>query len=203
MDFERTPAAGGLPGETAGWRTLPNLLTALRMVLIAPFVWLAVRGDDLAALGIWIVAGLTDTLDGHFARRLRQSSQFGRLADPLADKLLTGAAFIVLAVFRGGLSAIPMWLMAAVIARDILILLGSLLVYSAVRNSGFRPTFLGKLNTLIELLVVTWFLAATRFPALAPALPALYAAALVSIAASALDYLVQGLRMVRREAGKP
>ncbi len=200
MDLGRSSAVdvpkGGIPGETSSWRTLPNLLTALRIVLIAPFVYVAVRGNDMAALGIWIAAGLTDTLDGYFARRLRQSSQFGRLADPLADKLLTGAAFLVLAAFRSGLSAIPLWLMAAVIARDILILLGSLLVYSAARNSGFRPTFLGKLNTFLELLVVTWFLAATRVPLLATALDALYAAALISIAASALDYLVQGLRMV-------
>lgn len=183
--------------ETADWRTIPNLLTALRVVLIAPLIYCAIAGKDEAALAIWIVAGLTDLLDGHIARRWRQASKLGRLADPVADKLLTGAAFLVLTAFRTGLSAMPLWLMVAVIGRDILILAGCLVVYKLTRSTGFRPTFLGKANTLIEITLVTWFLASTGIPLLAPALPWLYVVTLASIIASMSDYLLQGLRMVR------
>jgi phosphatidylglycerophosphate synthase len=91
----------------------------------------------------------------------------------------------------------PSWIMLAVILRDALILFGCLVVYRMTRNTGFKPTFLGKANTLIELLVVTWFLTSSRIPSLREALPALYVVALVSIFASAGDYVLQGIRMVR------
>jgi cardiolipin synthase len=188
--------------ETRNWRTIPNLLTALRMLLIVPFTCFALAGRDVAALAIWVVAGSTDSVDGYVARRLRQASRLGRLADPVADKLLTGAAFLVLSAFRGGLSAIPLWLMIAVIGRDILILLGCLAVYSSTRSTGFRPTLLGKANTFVELLVVTWFLASTPLPFLARALPALYVTALISILASAGDYTMQGIRMMHDAPSK-
>ncbi|HWB85765.1 MAG TPA: CDP-alcohol phosphatidyltransferase family protein [Bryobacteraceae bacterium] len=192
----------GISGETADWRTLPNLLTALRILLIAPFVYAAVQGMDIIALGVWIAAGLTDLLDGYFARSLKQSSKLGRFADPVADKLLTGSAFVALSLFRDGRSAIPLWLMWAVILRDILILAGCLVVYGLSRSNRFRPKLLGKLNTFIEILVVTWFLSASAFPMWSPALATLYAVALISIVASAGDYSWQGIRMVRESTNE-
>jgi cardiolipin synthase len=187
-----------MPPETASWLTVPNLLTLLRLALIWPFAALAADGRDTAALAVFLAAALTDGLDGAMARRLGQRSKAGRLLDPLADKLLTGAAFVVLALFRGDARAVPLWIMGAAVARDALILAGSAVIYGARRDSGFQPSALGKLNTAVEAGVVLGFLAATPLPGLAPLLPVLYGLMAATLAASAAGYLRTGLRMLRK-----
>ena len=179
------------------WLTIPNVLTLLRLLAIIPFSLWAMQGKDRQALILFFVAGLTDTLDGTIARRFGQTSKIGRLLDPLTDKLFTGASFIVLSVFRGGLSNIPLWVMFAVLLRDVLILAGSFFVYSAKRNSGFKPSIWGKLNTLLEIAVVICFLAVPDVPFVAATLPTLYVILLISLLISLSDYLRVGLRMLR------
>jgi cardiolipin synthase len=180
--------------------TIPNALTIGRLVAIVPFAFLAMHGKDRAALILFLVAGLTDTLDGTIARRFGQTSKIGRLLDPLADKLFTGAAFVVLSVFRGDLASIPIWVMVAVLLRDVLILCGSFLVYRASRSSGFHPSVYGKLNTLLEIGIVVCFLAQPDFPFLMTIIPGAYVVLLISLLVSAGDYLRTGLRMVREPA---
>jgi phosphatidylglycerophosphate synthase len=90
--------------------------------------------------------------------------------------------------------------MTAVVLRDALILLGCWVVYRVAHDTGFRPTLFGKLNTLIELLVIAWFLAGSRWPETAAALPGLYVLMTVSIVASFADYARQGVRMLRGSA---
>jgi cardiolipin synthase len=184
-------------GETESWRTLPNLLTALRILLIVPFGYYAVHGQDINALVIFVIAGLTDTLDGTLARWLNQRSKLGRLVDPIADKFLTGIAYIILSLFRDGRPAIPTWLMAAVIARDILILSGSWLVYRIAQTTAFQPTIFGKLNTLIELSVIAGFLGMTYFPEVASVMPVFYVVTAVSILVSFSGYARQGIQMIQ------
>ena len=160
-----SPVAPNSPAtERDVWLTIPNALTVLRLISVAPFAWLAMRGSDRAALILFVVAGLTDTLDGTIARHWHQKSRIGRLLDPLVDKLFTGAAYVVLSAFRGGLSSIPVWVMVAVILRDILILCGSLVVYKGSRNSDFQPSIYGKLNTFLEIGIVVLFLSQSDFP---------------------------------------
>ncbi len=185
------------PPESSAWLTLPNILTLMRLAMIVPFAGLAMAGSDLAALAVLVAAGLTDVADGFIARRFGQASKIGRLIDPLADKLMTGAAFVILALYRGVLPAIPVWLMAAALARDVLILGGSALIYGLQRNSGFKPSMLGKLNTFVEIGVVVWFLASTGWTAVAPLLPVVYGLMLVTLVASTADYLLMGMRMLR------
>lgn len=190
--------AGRTPGaETAAWRTLPNLLTVARIALIAPFAWLCIHGFDVAALAVFVGAGLTDIVDGTLARRFGQRSKFGRLADPLADKLLTITAFLVLSFFRAGLRAIPLWLVIAVIARDVLILTGSLIVYLKTRSTAFQPNVYGKANTFIELAVIVVVLASSRLLYVARLLMPIYILLLASLLVSTAEYLLQGLRMLR------
>lgn len=185
--------------ERNRWLTIPNALTALRLLSIVPFALFAMRARDRAALILFVVAGFTDMLDGVIARRFGQASKIGRLLDPIADKLFTGVAFVVLAAFRPGISSIPMWVMWAVVARDILILTGSLIVYSARHNTGFKPSVYGKLNTLLELFVVVCFLATAEIPFIGRTLPALYVVLLVSLLVSLSDYLRTGLHMLRSQ----
>jgi cardiolipin synthase len=170
----------------------------LRLIAIVPFALAAMRGRDWVALVIFILAGLTDTLDGTIARHFQQASRIGRLLDPLADKLFTGVAYVVLAGFRQGFVRIPLWVMSLVILRDVLILSGSYLVYRVSRNSGFKPSIFGKLNTFVEIGVVVCFLAQADLPFITPILPALYVILLLSLLLSTGDYLRSGLRMMRR-----
>ena len=186
--------------ESSAWLTIPNFLTALRLLSIVPFVVWASQGKDDQALALFLLAGLTDTLDGTIARRLGQQSKIGRLFDPLVDKLFTGAAFIVLSAFRSGLTRIPTWVMIAVLLRDALILLGSLLVYSTSKVTSFKPSVWGKLNTFVEIGLVVLFLAQFQLPWIAIALPFLYIVLLLSLIVSGGDYVKAGIHMLNSAA---
>lgn len=188
--------------ESSAWLTIPNALTVARILALIPFASWAMAGRDSAALIVFFLAGLTDTLDGAIARRFGQSSKFGRLLDPLADKLFTGVSFVVLSLFRRALPHIPIWLMIAVLLRDLLILSGSFVVYNRSRDSGFKPSIYGKLNTFFEIGTVILFLAQTQLPPIAIILPFCYAIVLISLLISAGDYLRTGLRMME-QAGRP
>lgn len=183
--------------ERAAWRTVPNLLTLLRLALVVPFAWFAILGRDMEALGVFALAGLTDAFDGYIARRFGQRSKFGRLADPVADKILTSTAFVVLSAFRGQFVSLPLWLMAAVVLRDVLILIGCFVVYLVTRSTAFRPTISGKINTILEIFAIVCFLASASLPAISQALGPLYLVLLVSIVISAADYVLLGFRMIR------
>ncbi len=192
-----TTGAPRLEGvETANWLTIPNLLTASRLLLTIPFLYCVLHGRDVDALIVFVVAGLSDCLDGFLARRLDQSSFLGRLADPAADKVLSGSAFIALAFFHPG-SAMPAWVAMTVVARDVLILVGSLAVYASTRNSAFHPSFLGKLNTVLEILVVVLFLSSPLSREIAKSLGPLYIILAFSIVLSFGGYVLQGASMYR------
>ena len=195
-------AENSIGGEVATWRTIPNLLPGLRVLLILPFAYFAMNGEDLKALAVFALAGVTDALDGSVARWLNQTSMLGRLIDPVADKLLMGISYVVLSLLRRGNSAIPIWVMAVVIGRDVFILVGCWIVYRMVHDTGFKPTLAGKVNTLIEIGVIVWFLAGSRFPVLSAGLTPLYVVMTLSIVVSANDYARQGVKMVRAASGK-
>jgi|SRR5579875_1082136 len=183
--------------EKTIWLTIPNLLTIARLVLIPPFAWLCARGDDMTALTVLLFAGFTDTLDGTLARRFNQRSKLGRLLDPIADKLLTSVSYLVLSLFRAGLH-IPVWVAVAVISRDVLILTGSFAVYARTGSTAFKPDVFGKANTFIEIGVIVVFLVSSRLALLGPLLIWIYFLLLVSLLVSTIDYLLQGLRMMRQ-----
>jgi cardiolipin synthase len=182
--------------ETTNWLTIPNLLTAFRLMLTIPFLYFVVHGRDVGALIVFVVAGLSDCLDGFLARRLDQSSLLGRLVDPAADKVLTCSAFVALAFFHPG-SAMPEWVAMTAVARDVLIVIGSLAVYVGTQNSAFRPSFLGKFNTVVEILVVVLFLSSPLSREIANSLDPLYIILALSIVLSFGSYVLQGASMYR------
>jgi cardiolipin synthase (CMP-forming) len=199
MSLERRLPRSPGSSERHLWLTIPNAITLLRLLAVVPFFYLVTRGNDRGALILFVAAGITDSLDGVIARRLGQTSKYGRLLDPIVDKLFTGVSYVALSAFRRGLPHIPTGIMAAVLARDALILAGSLLVYGKSRNSGFKPSVYGKLNTFIEIGVVVCFLAASDIRPIAPMLPFFYVLLLVSIVLSAVDYTRTGLRMMQAQ----
>ena len=149
-----------------GIRDVPNLLSALRLVA-APFAaWLIIAGHDTAALVVFALAGLSDGLDGFIARRWGVTSDFGAWLDPVADKLLM--LLSLAALFIAGMT--PLWLVALVVARDIAIIMGFLLVKLFALPTATSPLFIGKLSTVVQLLYVLGALVLLAFDLDAPQL---------------------------------
>jgi cardiolipin synthase len=132
------------------FRTAPNLLTLLRICL-APFLVDAVlEGKFALSFGLFVAAGLTDALDGLLARVLQQRTRLGQYLDPVADKLLLSAIFLVL--MHEGL--IPTMVTVLVFGRDVGILLVAAILYAAVGRREFKPSIFGKANTLAQVSAV-------------------------------------------------
>ena len=132
------------------FRTAPNLLTLLRICL-APFLVAAIlEGRWALSFILFIVAGLTDALDGTLARLLKQRTMLGQYLDPVADKLLLSTLFLVL--LHQGL--IPTRVTVLVFGRDVGILLVSAILYAAAGRREFRPSIFGKANTVAQVSAV-------------------------------------------------
>lgn len=191
--LEDPPTAidGGSP-----W-TAANLLTLVRIGLTFPFLYLVGEGRFGAALVVFFLASVTDFADGYIARRFQQQSRLGRILDPLADKLLITAAFVVMAIPHQGFPSIPVWLAGAVVGRDLLIALGSLAVYWITKFKDFNPTLLGKLTTFAELGLIVWFLVFHTTGILIFLLPFLYAIVVVAVVLSGTEYAIRGFRILK------
>ena len=131
---------------------IPNALTLFRLGLIVPFVFSLFDHQYKDAFYIFIIAGLSDGLDGWLARCFHWQSFFGSFVDPMADKLLVAASFISLAL----LGSLPWWLVVLVFLRDFTISMGVLAWYWFIRRKlDFEPTLLSKCNTTLQLVLVT------------------------------------------------
>jgi cardiolipin synthase (CMP-forming) len=135
--------------------TYANQLTILRMVFVPCFVILLIYGHPKAATLVFLLAGLTDGLDGLLARKLQQKTVLGSFLDPMADKLLLTAAFVTLTIPSLPMPLhIPTWLTVLTISRDVLIALSVLIIHLQTQHSSFPPTLLGKCTTAVQLLMV-------------------------------------------------
>jgi cardiolipin synthase (CMP-forming) len=131
-------------------RSAPNLLTLLRLIFV-PFVVVAIQQQKYAwALAIFVVAGITDGLDGLLARLLKQKTTLGQYLDPIADKLLLSTMFLMLSITH--LIRWPVTIM--VFSRDIIILIICTLLYATGAIKVFRPTLIGKANTAAQIVTV-------------------------------------------------
>jgi cardiolipin synthase len=172
-------------------RHLPNLLSALRLAL-APFAaWAILRDHDTAALAAFAVAGLSDLLDGTIARRFGFTSLFGAWLDPIADKLLMLFCFIALLQ----IGAVPFWLVALVLARDLLIAGGLALGYALSLPLRMAPLAIGKATTAAEIGYIGFGLLLLAFEWPAPRLMLAGAATVgVFVTLSAMAYVYIFLR---------
>jgi cardiolipin synthase len=137
-----TPAARASVGNRV--LTVPNVISLGRLLLVPVFAVLIVRGEDVAALAVLVVAGISDWADGEIARRFNQQSALGRLLDPAADRLYIAAALLGLAWRQ----IIPWWLVVVVVLREIMV--GALLPALQRRGYGPLPVHLaGKAGTAL------------------------------------------------------
>ncbi|MBS0193437.1 MAG: CDP-alcohol phosphatidyltransferase family protein [Proteobacteria bacterium] len=176
-------------------RQLPNLITGLRMALVAPLLWCLDAGAYRWALGLALVAGGSDALDGWLAKRFDWRTPLGSLLDPVADKLLLAGSFIGLWLVE----AVPEWLVALVIGRDVVIVAGAVAYHNLIGPVQGDPTRVSKATTVAQIALVLALLSGL---AIAP-LPAGVGLGMIAVVAaltiaSGIDYVVRwGLRARR------
>lgn len=133
---------------------LPNFLTLMRIFLVPVLVIFLIQGLFFNALMIFVVAGITDALDGFLARTLKQKTTLGSYMDPLADKALIISSFVTLSI----LGMIPAWLAVIVVSRDFVILLGVAVLFFMSVSFEIRPAFVSKVTTALQLLTILFVL---------------------------------------------
>src|SRR3989442_8063819 len=139
----------------SSFATTANQLTILRIVVVPVFIILLVYNELGWALLTFIVAGISDVLDGIIARRFGQKTSIGAMLDPLADKLLMTSSILILSLPQMEfLNSVPRWLTVVIIFRDVFILLVSLIVVLMVGWRAFTPSPYGKVSTLMQVLTV-------------------------------------------------
>ncbi len=131
-------------------KIIPNMLTLIRLLLVPLFILVILEGKIHEALLVFFAAALTDALDGALARLLKAKTGFGKLLDPVADKLLIDSGFFVLSLKR----LIPMWLTSLVIGRDVLIITGSSILLSIGKAKRIKPLTLGKISSFFQFFTV-------------------------------------------------
>jgi cardiolipin synthase len=142
----------------------PNLLSALRLAAAPVTAALILQHADAAALGIFVLAGLSDALDGFLAKRFALSSRFGAWLDPAADKLLMLASFVTLTLTHRA----PLWLTGLVIGRDVAIVLGIILAKALAAPLKIAPLLVGKISTVVQVIYVALLLLLSALDAGAP-----------------------------------
>ncbi len=131
-------------------KDIPNLLSIARILLSLPVAWLLLNGRYGEALLLFFIAGVSDGLDGYLAKRFGWRSRLGSILDPLADKTLLVTSFLCL-VWVG---LIPFWLLALVVGRDLVIVVGGLVFHWLIGPYEMEPTWVSKLNTVLQITLV-------------------------------------------------
>jgi len=186
--------------------TLPNLLTIFRMALTPVFVSLLFYQKFVWALAAFVLAGITDGLDGLLARRFQQQSELGRILDPIADKMMLVTSFVVLSmrsVFPTPLPKhlpVPFWVTITVISRDIFILVGAAAINMVSGFRAFRPSFLGKVSTVVQIgAVAAVILAAQTRVGTGYYLPTIYTSVFALTLLSGIHYIFFVSRLLNED----
>jgi cardiolipin synthase len=174
-------------------RHLPNLICLVRLALIWPVAAALAAGQYALALGLFVLAAVSDGLDGYLAKRFNWTSELGKFLDPMADKLLLMTLFIESA----WLDLVPWWITAAAVARDVMIGLGALIFRVWFGPLHGRPAVISKINTAAQLLYLAgvMFSNAVGFPP-REVLDALALITLATIVLSGYHYMATFTRRV-------
>lgn len=164
---------------------IPNAITILRLTLVPVLVVLLKQGEFGWALAVFMIAGLSDGLDGYLARRYRLQSEFGGFLDPVADKVLMIVTYVTLVL----LGLLPVWLVLLVIARDFLIIGFIMMLLSLGDEIHPAPSIYSKVNTVVQIALVVFVLIHKAFtPALGWLVELLIYSLLVTTLVSTLNY---------------
>ncbi len=165
--------------------------------MIPLFIIALINGEAGKALAVFVIAGLTDALDGFVARIFEQASALGAWLDPIADKLLLTSAYIMLSIPNSNpeLLPIPIWVTVLVLARDFLILVIALVLSLALGVTSFPPTRISKVNTVAQIAgVILVLLTGLSSAVVVPATVCIYLVAALTLL-SGFDYIYRANRM--------
>ena len=182
--------------------TIPNILTFMRMGLIPVFVSLVYYGYSKSALAVFLIAGISDGIDGFLARKFKQESELGTIIDPIADKLLMTVAFIILTLPNvlppTRHLPIPFWVTASVIGRDVLIITVAAAINIITGFRGFKPSFWGKMSTLVQVIGISLVMlaAVTGYTIF---LPTTYFIIVLLVVISGVHYVFQVASLMKKE----
>lgn len=175
--------------------SVPNIITLIRIVIIPVFVTALIYKRYDYALALFIVASISDALDGLLARLTNQKTQFGAFLDPLADKLLLTVSFILFSVYGW----IPSWLTITVISRDLIVTLGWVVLYLASHITTIAPSIIGKSAVASQLILIAFILLSINMDNfLPPAGWMLWTVAALTIT-SGLQYISRGIKQANEK----
>jgi cardiolipin synthase (CMP-forming) len=141
------------------WPHIPNMLTVVRILLVPLTVWTLSHGDYRVAFFAFVIAGITDGVDGYIARLFKLQTELGAYLDPLADKFLLVSIFVTLAVMQ----VLPPWLAILAVTRDVLIVSAVMLARVLERPVAIKPVMISKVNTVAQISLAAGLLASLAF----------------------------------------
>jgi len=139
--------------------TIPNLITVFRLVLVPIVIMMILQEDWSWAFALFVIAGISDGLDGYIARRFEMRSEFGALIDPLADKVLIVSIYVTLAIVE----VIPAWLAIVIVFRDIMIVMAFMLSWMMAQPMAVKPLFVSKVTTALQIAFAAFLLGGLAF----------------------------------------
>lgn len=172
--------------------TLANRLTILRILMTPVITVLLLYRYIGAALALFLLAGITDGLDGLVARSWKQKTALGMVLDPLADKLLLTSTVVTLTILK----ELPRWFTIILVSRDVILIGGSMILYMFLGKLGTPPSWIGKTTTGFQLATVLLAMLDNFLPAVKPALLPLVWVTLALTVTSGLDYVYRGARLL-------
>lgn len=179
---------------------IPNLISLGRLLSVPVLVWAIVDGRLMFAFVLFVVAGISDALDGFIAKRFGAESELGRFLDPLADKALLVGIYLAL----WSQQYLPNWLVLLVVWRDLLIVGGALLYQLLTHNLKMEPLLISKFNTLMQILLAAFILGMGAFGMdNAMVLTALIWAVALTTVLSGVTYVIGWVRKAATMEGNP
>jgi len=139
--------------------SIPNLITLARILAVPVILWAITSGEMRIAFVLFLVAGLSDLVDGYLAKRFGMATELGAYLDPLADKAMIVSIYVALGIVE----AIPRWLVILVVSRDIMIVGAVILSWLVDKPVKLKPLTISKLNTVVQVIFATVVLAALAF----------------------------------------
>lgn len=170
---------------------IPNIITVGRILLVPIVVWAIMTNNYMLAFWLFVLAGLSDAVDGYLAHRLEAKSEFGAYLDPLADKALLMSIYVTLGIA----GSLPLWIVIAVVSRDIMIVGAVMLAWLVEKPVEIQPLVVSKLNTMAQIVLAALVLASNAFkfdPGLSLAVALTAVAVLTGLSAAA--YLAGWMR---------
>jgi cardiolipin synthase len=194
------PAPHAIGRQAASRRfelNLPNLITLARLLSVPLTIWLIFDGRYGVAFWVFIGAGISDALDGYIAKRFDRRTWIGGVLDPAADKAMLAGVYVSLWLAE----QLPVWLVALVLLRDILIVVGFFMIRATAFPKQLDPLYISKINTLVQIALVAFVLARLGMDVeTGPATSLLIAAAAATTVLSGLFYLVRWARVLAGSA---